>query len=220
MTPSTQDVSQQTKSCKRGHVYDASRKACPICMNVAVRRWAKNHKELISKRRSEHYYKNRDKFIKKHQETKERYTLRRIWRAIWNRCYNPKHKHYSFYGGRGIGMCEQWLGENGFDNFKRDIGERPSQKHEIDRKNNNLGYFKENCHWVTDYEQSRNKRSNRNITYNGKTQCLTDWAKELGMSRITLLKRIRIGWSEVKALTTPVDHRYTHPRKAVIGRLS
>lgn len=213
MTPSTQDVSQRTKTCKRGHIYDATKVGCPVCMDVAVRRWAKNNKELISKRRSENYYKNREKFIKRHQDTKDKYTLRRIWRAMWNRCNNPKHTKYSFYGGRGITVCDRWSGENGFENFKNDMGERPSPLHEIDRRDNSLGYAPDNCHWVTPDVQARNKRSNRNITYNGKTQCLTDWAKELGMSRITLLKRIRMGWDEIEALTRPVDHRFTHPRK-------
>ena len=213
MTPPIQEIPQLTKTCKRGHIYDASRVGCPVCMDVAVRRWAKDHKELISKRRSENYYKNKDKFVKRHQETKEKYALRRIWRAVWSRCNNPKHKHYYLYGGRGIKMCDRWLGENGFENFKNDMGDRPSPKHEIDRRDNSLGYSPDNCHWVTDYEQSRNKRSNRNITYNGKTQCLMDWSKELGISHNTLLKRIRSGWDEIDALTRPIDVRFSTRRK-------
>lgn len=210
MTPSYQELPQPTKTCKRGHVYESSLKGCPVCMRQAVKEWRKSNGEKYKSIRSRYYRKNKEKIRKRHEETREKHSLRRIWRAMLNRCNDPKHSHFQFYGGRGIKVCDRWLGENGFDNFKRDMGERPTPKHEIDRRDNSLGYFPENCHWATEHEQSRNKRSNRNLTYNGKTQCLQDWAKELGISRNTLTKRLRLGWDEFRILSTPVDERHSH----------
>lgn len=46
------------------------------------------------------------------------------------------------------------------------------------------------------------------IEYDGRTQNLSQWAKELGMPGQTLFARIRLsGWSVEKAFTTPVKTR-------------
>lgn len=78
----------------------------------------------------------------------------RTWSSMKNRCYNQKGPNYSRYGGRGITVCEEW--RSNFDNFLRDMGARP-QGTTLDRIDNDLGYFKENCRWATNAEQSRNK---------------------------------------------------------------
>ena len=83
------------------------------------------------------------------------------WRGMINRCRNQNYPNYSLYGGRGIMVCERWLK---FVNFFKDMGEKPEGL-TIDRKNNDLGYFKDNCRWTTRAEQSRNQRpSKRNKT--------------------------------------------------------
>lgn len=61
------------------------------------------------------------------------------------RCYNPKSKQYKDYGGRGIKFCKRWLGKNGFKNFLKDIGPKPSFKHSLDRIDNNGPYCDWNC---------------------------------------------------------------------------
>lgn len=121
------------------------------------------------------------------------------------RCTNPKNPAYKNYGGRGITICERWLDKNnGFINFLEDMGECPKGC-EIDRINNNLGYCKENCRWVTRYIQSRNKRNNKLFTYKGKIQILKDWAVEYKIKYKTLWMRIySLKWSIEKALTTPI----------------
>ena len=83
------------------------------------------------------------------------------WLAMISRCNNHNRNQYKNYGGRGITVCSRWLE---FKNFFEDMGERPDGL-TIERKNNNLGYFKENCKWATKIEQSRNQRiSKRNKT--------------------------------------------------------
>lgn len=124
------------------------------------------------------------------------------WANMIQRCYNPKCEKYPDYGGRGITVCDRWLCPvNGFLNFLADMGPKPSRKHSIERKEVNDNYCPENCCWATQKEQQRNKRNNRLIEYNGKTQCLAAWAEELGVSARTLRYRIKAGWPLEAALT-------------------
>jgi len=113
------------------------------------------------------------------------------WRKMIYRCYNKKCSHYSDYGGRGITICNRW--KESFNAFIEDIGERPSDRHSLERINNNKGYCKSNCKWAFSKEQSRNKRTNVNLKFNGRTMCIADWAYELGISRSALYHRYRKG---------------------------
>jgi len=74
------------------------------------------------------------------------------------RCNNSKHKRYPDYGGRGIGICEEWNVPNGYEKFLNDIGKRPSNKYSIDRINNDGNYEPKNVRWATVKEQNNNKR--------------------------------------------------------------
>jgi hypothetical protein len=128
-----------------------------------------------------------------------------IWKGLKKRCYNEKTEAYRNYGGRGIRVCDRWLDpENGFVNFLEDMGERPSDNHEVDRYPNQDGNYEPgNCRWATHTEQARNKRNNKLLTHNGKTQCVAAWAEELGMRQTTISDRLRRGWSVEKTLTAP-----------------
>jgi hypothetical protein len=95
----------------------------------------------------------------------------RNWRNMIDRCGNPKCKYYPRYGGRGIKVCERWLGPDGFANFYADMGPKPSPAHSIDRVNNDAGYEPGNCKWATKAEQARNRRPWSEWTYKNGAAC-------------------------------------------------
>ena len=106
--------------------------------------------------------------------------LYQIWNGIRGRCYNKRVIAYTYYGGRGIGMCEEWL--NSPQAFFDYVGERPSKLHGIDRwPNNNGNYEPGNVRWALMKDQNSNRRSNLLVTYKNRTQTVTQWAIELGL---------------------------------------
>ncbi len=128
------------------------------------------------------------------------------YRSMIKRCCNKKDKGYKRYGKRGITVCDRWLAS--FENFYKDMGDKPGDEYSIERIDNNGHYCKENCKWGTKTEQANNRRSSHNIPYGSKTLTLTQWAKELNMNLNTLKNRIcNCHWSVEKAFETPIRKR-------------
>lgn len=123
-----------------------------------------------------------------------------IWNSMKQRCRNPKNKQYPEYGGRGISVCDSWLR---FENFFRDMGERPFKGASLERKDNNKGYSPDNCKWADRNTQNNNKRNNRPITINGVTKNLCQWADHYGIGHTTIFHRIKAGWDVERAITQP-----------------
>ena len=120
----------------------------------------------------------------------------RAWAAMKNRCSNENSLSYSRYGGRNITVCDEW--KESFEAFYRDMGSKPSDKHSIDRKDNDKGYCKENCRWATPVEQANNKRKTVFYYYNGTYKTLSAWCRELGLSYKTIYNRVCIQGSSLE----------------------
>ncbi len=125
---------------------------------------------------------------------------RNTWHQMLRRCTIPTACNYHNYGRRGIAVCHRW---RCFEAFLFDMGGRPSGL-EIDRIDNDGDYEPGNCRWVTKKQQMRNTRQNHVLAFDGRSQCLIEWAEELGIARHTLSRRIERGWSAERALTTPM----------------
>ena len=125
-----------------------------------------------------------------------------VWRHMKYRCFNPDHKRYSYYGARGITVCDRW--KNSFENFLADMKLKPTPKHSIDRIDNDGNYCPENCRWATKAEQENNKRTNRLITIGCVTLTIAQWTKEMGFRKGVIRDRLKMGWSEFAAVMTPV----------------
>ncbi len=137
------------------------------------------------------------------------------WQGMLYRRYNQKFKQYADYGGRGIGVCDQW--RKSFEAFYADMGPRPSNNHSIERLNNSLGYSPKNCTWADKVHQQRNTRRNHLLQLNGETMPISAWAEKTGISKNTILKRIRTGWTERETLTTPVDIKMRNKRSHALA---
>lgn len=129
-----------------------------------------------------------------------------VWRTMHNRCYNTTQASYKNYGGRGIAVDAVWHGADGYKRFLQDMGPCP-ESGTLERINNDANYGPDNCRWATRGEQSRNKRNNRFLTANGKTQTLKDWATELGCSHAAIIYRLKKGMSEQDAVTMAIPKR-------------
>lgn len=122
------------------------------------------------------------------------------------RC-KPTWKRHKDYYDRGILVCEEWSGECGekkFYDWSLSHGYRDDLT--LDRIDNNKGYSPDNCRWVTVKQQANNKRNNRLVTAEGKTQTLAEWSEEKHIGYKTLSERLRRGWGIEDALNIPVTN--------------
>ena len=130
--------------------------------------------------------------------------LYRIYRAMKNRCYNPKDDSYPYYGGRGIKVCDEWL--ESYIAFRDwSITNGYSGDLSIDRIDNDGDYEPSNCRWVTTHQQAKNRRPaspQRYWTIDGVTKSEIEWCEEYGVGVNTARYRVRVmGLSPLVALT-------------------
>ena len=134
--------------------------------------------------------------------------LYHTWFDMKHRCLNKNNSEYKNYGGRGIGVCEEWLGEAGFFNFEKwALNNGYKTGLTLDRIDNNSNYAPDNCRWVTMKEQQRNRSDNVRITYKGETKCIVEWAEITGLSFACISYRLHSGWSPEEILETSLYGR-------------
>jgi len=122
------------------------------------------------------------------------------WQAMLARCYSPKHPKFKNYGGAGILVCEYI--RTSPVNLVDLIGDRPAGK-TLDRINNKFGYncgkcadclrlgLELNIKWSSPIEQNQNRKTVLNITANGETHCVAEWARITGLSEGALRHRLK-----------------------------
>ncbi len=146
---------------------------------------------------------NKRKRIIKYSTTHglSKHPLHGVWSNIKERCYNPNNPSFDNYGARGVKMCELWL--NNFKSFYDWCMSNGWQKGlEIDKdiKGNGMLYSPEMCSIVQRFDNANKKRNNWYLTKNGETKSISQWAKELGLSRKLIHDRKKVGWTDERAL--------------------
>lgn len=121
--------------------------------------------------------------------TKEWYNS---YRSMMDRCYRKKAHNYSFYGGRGIKVCDEWHNIQNFEKWVKNTDY--SKGMSIERIDVNGMYEPKNCKWVTAKEQANNRRNTKFIEWQGEKHTISEWAEILDVNRSTLNNRVYRGW--------------------------
>lgn len=121
-----------------------------------------------------------------------------IWSVLKQRCLNPKDPKYPRYGGRGITVCKAW--KESFKAFYRDMGQRPSLNHSIERRDNDKGYEPSNCYWATRDEQDSNKSNSVLYELDGTYKTLPAWCRQFNINISTVQYRLKKGMTLSEAL--------------------
>ena len=123
------------------------------------------------------------------------------WVNLRQRCSNPNHTMYKWYGARGISFCPEWAS---FAGFYSDMFDSYAVGLVLDRIDNDKGYSKDNCRWVTQKINCRNTRNNKFIQTPVGAITLAEASEIYGVSPDLLSYRLSHGYSDMQAITTPV----------------
>lgn len=143
--------------------------------------------------------RGKESHLYKHGESNTR--LYKIWSDMKKRCYSKNYKDFNNYGGKGVRICDEWIGENGYESFRdwaisHGYDENAEEgKCTIDRINVDGNYEPKNCRWADASEQANNRTTSRFLTYKGVTHTVAEWAKILNVPYARLQSRIYLGWS-------------------------
>ena len=142
--------------------------------------------------------------------------LYHVYYGMHQRCENKNAQYYNRYGGRGIKVCEEWSGENGYINFRNWAFESGyAEGKTIDRINNDGGYEPQNCRWVGTIENANNTSTNRYIEINGETKSIAEWARHYNVPYHLFRGRyVLSNWTLEATLNTPVARGSTNRNAA------
>lgn len=133
---------------------------------------------------------------------KKRDPLKNRWHHMFEKCTCETSRQYKDFGGRGITICEEW---NNFEKFKEwslENGYIPGIDIELGRINQNGNFEPSNCRYVTPEEQSNNRRTCKQITYQGVTGSMKDVCRQFNRNYYSVKQRIERGWDTEKAMIT------------------
>lgn len=178
---------------------DTSKGYCPenCYFSETGKKKCDGYNQTVLKRAKEH--KGRKKALGVTRVTDSPLYL--TYTSMMTRCYNPKHKAYSRYGGRGIKVCREWTGTDGIYNFLEWASYAGWEKGlTLDRIDNDKGYSPNNCRFTTRKEQIKNRCNTRYFMYNGKKMTISEISKITGVSYGKLYFRLIKGMSVEDAL--------------------
>lgn len=140
--------------------------------------------------------------------------IHNIWSKMIERCFDSNSKMYKWYGKRGISVCGEWKGTDGFLSFmKWSLENGYSENLTIDRIDNNGNYCPENCRWTDKITQANNTRANKKIEYNGEIHTIAEWSRIVEIPYYTIEQRIlKLNWNIGEALGYEKHKRKGVPR--------
>jgi len=136
---------------------------------------------------------------------------RNIYHSMMSRCYNSESEKnaYGRYGGRGIGVCDEWRGDP--EAYVAWYLDHCVEGLDVDRKNNDLDYSPQNCHFTTRGLNNNNRVNTISLTMNGRSLGAAQWAKlpeaGRGVTGGDIRRRKKSGWSDEEAITVPKGKR-------------
>lgn len=123
--------------------------------------------------------------------------LYQVYKNMIRRCSDPLDRDYPDYGGRGITVCPRWSDpETGLQAFVADMSRSWAPGLQIDRVNNSGPYSPGNTRWATPKRNSRNRRSNRIVSYQGQEMTLAEACERSGVDYYRTAQRIHKGVPE------------------------
>ena len=123
----------------------------------------------------------------------------RTWRGMKQRCLNPKATQFSYYGGRGVTVCNRW--RDSFEAFLADVGPRPNGM-TLDRFPNAGGNYEPgNVRWANQVQQVTNSRAVHRITHDGIADTIAGWSRRVGLPAKLIALRLHRGWDVSRAIT-------------------
>ena len=131
--------------------------------------------------------------------------LYKVYTSMKQRCFNSKCVAFKNYGGRGITVCEEWLGPQGYMKFSKwahGNGYKSTKFGEctLDRIDVNKNYEPQNCRWITIQNQQNNTTRNVVLSCNGEKHNIKEWSLKRNIPYHRLLKRLKLGWDIYRAL--------------------
>lgn len=157
-------------------------------------------------------------------EGRKKDPLYMTYKCMKSRCYSISNPNYDNWGGRGIKVCQHWLGLEGFPNWKNDMGERPSSRYSIDRIDNDMNYscghcsecvaegWEANCRWATKNEQAVNRRDNNKTpgVYWDKSSCRGKgrWVARLQINKKEVLHKTYHTYEDAVTARKEAEFKY------------
>ena len=144
--------------------------------------------------------------------------IHNVWDCMKDRCFNPKKDGFQRYGGRGISVCDEWLGEHGFENFYQwAVTHGYDETLQIDRIDNDGNYCPENCRWVPAKINMRNRSVNHFIETPWGRMTIAEYVERIDGDYNLVYAQIMKGRHDINWITEHYKHQQSRYRRKKDG---